>query len=62
LAVHPVQTFGDVENDVGPDLPESLRKILFRLQADDFSKAGERRFNGGDRGGAVPLGKLVPGD
>ncbi|HMG96805.1 MAG TPA: hypothetical protein VK565_10915 [Gemmatimonadaceae bacterium] len=57
-----MKSFGDVEDDIGPRLAEPLRKVFLRLEAKDFSEAGESGFNGGDRGGAVPLGELVAGD
>src|SRR5258706_16376643 len=39
FAVHPVESFGDVENNVWSRLPELLRKIFVRLEANDFSEA-----------------------
>jgi len=62
FAVHPVESFGDVEDDVWSRLPEPFRKIFVRLEANNFSEAGESRFNRGDRGRAIPLGELVAGD
>ena len=62
LAVHAVGAFGDVEDDVGLCLAERLRKIFRRLEANDFSERGERRFNGGDGRGVVPLREFIAGD
>jgi hypothetical protein len=62
FTIHPVKTFGDVEDDIGPDLAELLREILFCLEADNSSQARESGFNRGDRGGTIPLRELVAGD
>ena len=61
LAIHAIQAFGDVEDDVGPGGAEAGREVVVRLEADDRAELGERVLDGVDGLGTIPFGVNVTG-
>ena len=57
FAIRAAESFGDVEDDVGPGGAEPLGKVVVGLEADHFAVRGERGGDGVDRFGGVPLGE-----
>ena len=55
LAIRAVETFGDVEDDVGASGAESFGEFFGRLEGDDVAERGERRRDGSDRFGGIPF-------
>src|SRR5262249_24406445 len=48
LAIHAVEAFGEVEDDVGTSGAKTGGEVFVRLEADDFSDLGQRVFDGVD--------------
>jgi hypothetical protein len=61
FAIHAVEPFGDVEDDVGSSVAEALREVGVGLEADHVAVCGESGGDGVDGVDAVPLGELVIG-
>jgi hypothetical protein len=55
LAIRSVETFGDVEDDVGASGAESFGEFFGRLEGDDVAERGERRRDGSDGLCGVPF-------